>query len=143
MFRDYAVRTINKENGVGIKWTNYYLTYAEVTRAKERVSQWVDEVLDSSWTADQLVNAIIDLPVPQRVVLACGEFKDDRNGWQFFMPSTREVLEFEISDIDSDLLENGVVIYVTYSATSATDIGFWREEKTRRISSARYRKEVQ
>lgn len=139
--RDYAVKAVQKENAAGMKWVNYYLTYNEVVKAKEKVQEWVDEEMQGC-ARSQLINSIIDMPVPQRVVIAAGEFIDQDDEWQFLMPSTKEVLEFEISDIDSEKVENGAIVYISSSAISGTDIGFFREEKTSRIVTGKYRKEV-
>lgn len=137
--RDYGFKEITENNVWNSK--HYYLTYDEVVKAKESVQKWVDEKLDSDWSYVKLANEISHLTVPERVVIACSEFADTHYGWQFFMPSTKEVMEFEISDIDSETLEGGVILYISSSVTEGAENCFFTEERTNKITMGSYRKE--
>jgi len=119
-----------------------YLTYEEAVNAKEKVSKWA-ETMQSSWETRDLVEQIQKISIPERVVIATGNFVSSiRWGLQYFqMPSTREVMEYDLSNIDGETITNGVQFTVCESGNNNwTDLGFYTEEITRKIHTGNYKK---
>lgn len=135
MFRNYKYKI---EKGLGYPSTDYVtLVYDEVVAAKEKIQSWV-ETIPADYEIKDLVEAIQKLPVPQRAVIACGEIIYT-NGYQFQMPSTKEVMEYDVSEIDSSD-RSGVEFTVIRELSSATDNGYYQESAITKINTGRFRR---
>lgn len=125
-----------------IKDSAKYLTYEEVVKAKEKISEWI-ETMESSWEVRDLVDQILKMSIPERAVIATGNFTSSvRWGLENFqMPSTREVMGYDLSEIDGDSVTNGLKITICESGNNNwTDLGFYTEEITREIHTGNYKK---
>lgn len=118
-----------------------YLTYEEVVQAKEKVSSWV-ETMQSSWGDKELVEQVLTMGIPERAVIATGCFiMSERWGLESFqMPSTNEVLAYELSSIDGEAISNGLQLTVCESTNNCTNLGFYTKEVTREIHTGNYKK---
>ena len=125
---------INKDGGK-------YLTYEEVVEAKKKVSSWV-ETMQSSWEDKELVEQVLTMSIPERAVIATGCFiMSERWGLESFqMPSTNEVLAYELSSIDGEAITNGLQLTVCESTNNCTNLGFYTKEVTREIHTGNYKK---
>ena len=119
-----------------------YLTYEEAINAKEKVSKWAEKTIQSNWETRDLVEQIQKIGIPERVVIATGNFVSSKWGLQYFqMPSTREVMEYDLSNIDGETITNGVQFTVCERGNNNwTDLGFYTEEITRKIHTGNYKK---
>lgn len=119
-----------------------YLTYEEAINAKEKVSKWAEKTIQSNWETRDLVEQIQKIGIPERVVIATGKFVSSKWGLQYFqMPSTREVMEYDLSNIDGETITNGVQFTVCERGNNNwTDLGFYTEEITRKIHTGNYKK---
>ena len=119
-----------------------YLTYEEAINAKEKVSKWAEKTMQSNWETRDLVEQIQKIGIPERVVIATGKFVSSKWGLQYFqMPSTREVMEYDLSNIDGETITNGVQFTVCERGNNNwTDLGFYTEEITRKIHTGNYKK---
>lgn len=125
---------INKKGGK-------YLTYEEAIKAKKKVSSWV-ETMQSSWGDKELVEQVLTMSIPERAVIATGCFiMSERWGLESFqMPSTNEVLAYELSSIDGEAITNGLQFTVCESNNNSTNFGFYTQEVTREIHTGNYKK---
>lgn len=118
-----------------------YLTYEEVVEAKKKISSWV-ETMQSSWENRDLVEQIQKMSIPERAVIATGCFiMSERWGLESFqMPSTKEVLAYELSSIDGEAITNGLQFTVCESITTSTNLDFYTQEITHEIHTGNYKK---
>ena len=110
-----------------------YLKYEEVVDAKEEVSKIEWPLVDDS----DLIDFIRKLPLNQRAVISKGSFYrsyGSYGGIEFMMPSTKELLDYDIQDLIDTETRKGVVEFkITESQNNATQYGFMESETTRTI----------
>lgn len=112
------------------------LTYEEVKKAKETV----EEIPFWEMEEESLVKELSKLDLACRCVIACGSFYNDiRNGIEFSMPKTKEVMEFDASRLDGDDRTDGVEYTITTSTINATNQGFYSEESEKHVYTCRYK----
>lgn len=112
------------------------MEYKEAVKAKETV----EEIPFWEMEEDYLIHEISRLDLACRCVIACGSFHNDiRNGIEFFMPKTKEVMEFDASRLDGDDRTDGVEYRITSSINDANQQGFYCEESEKHVYTCRYR----
>ena len=98
------------------------MEYKEIVKAKETV----EGVPFWEMEEGNLVKEISKLDLACRCVIACGSFYNDiRNGIEFFMPKTKEVMEFDVSRLEGDDRTDGVEYTITSSINDANQQGFF------------------
>ncbi len=115
------------------------MTYEEAVKAKTAV-----EALDFSsvFEDDEIVDFVSKLPLNQRAVIATGSFYRTYGsycGLQFMMPATKDVLQFDLEELDNDNRENVVGVTITESTGGATQYGFCNTETTKTIRTGRFK----
>lgn len=115
------------------------MTYEEAVEAKTAV-----EALDFSsvFEDDEIVDFVRDLPLNQRAVIASGSFYRTYGsycGLQFMMPATKDVLQFDLEELDNKNREHVVVVTISESTGGATAYGFHDTETVRTIRTGRFK----
>ena len=110
-----------------------YMSYEEIMDAKEEVEKIEWPLLDDS----DLIDFVRKLPLNQRAVVSKGSFYrsyGSYGGIEFMMPSTRELLDYDIMDLIDTESRKGVVEFrITDSHNEANQLGFIESETTRTI----------
>ena len=115
------------------------MSYKEAVEAKTAV-----EALDFSnvFEDDEIVDFVRDLPLNQRAVIASGSFYRTYGsycGLQFMMPARKEVMEFDLEELESDSRTGGIIVTIGESIGSATQYGFSQTETTKTIRRGRFK----
>ena len=110
-----------------------FMTYTEIVEAKEEVASIEWPLLDDS----DLIDFIRKLPLNQRAVVSKGSFYrsyGSNGGIEFMMPSTNDLLDYDIQDfIDTNSRKGIVECKITDSHNEANQLGFIESETTRTI----------
>ena len=115
------------------------MSYEEAVAAKAAV-----EALDfgSVFKDDEIVDLVGELPLNERAVIAAGSFSRSYGsfgGLSFGMPSTKEVLQFDLEELDNRNRENVVIIKIYESVGNATAYGFYDTDTMRTIRTGRFK----
>lgn len=116
-----------------------HMSYDEAVKAKEAVDS-ID--FESVFEDDAIIELLSNLSLNERAVIASGSFNrsyGSYGGLQFFMPSTKDVLQFDLENLDNDSVSNGVQYTITESQNNATDYGFYSIESERTIRTGRFK----
>ena len=110
-----------------------FMTYDEVVEAKEEVASIEWPLLDDS----DLIDFIRKLPLNQRAIISKGSFYrsyGSYGGIEFMMPSTKDLLDYDIQDfIDTNSRKGIVEFKITDSHNEANQLGFIESETTRTV----------
>ena len=110
-----------------------FMTYNEIVEAKEEVASIEWPLLDDS----DLIDFIRKLPLNQRAIVSKGSFYrsyGSYGGIEFMMPSTKDLLDYDIQDfIDTDSRKGVVEFKITDSHNEANQLGFIESETTRTV----------
>ena len=115
------------------------MTYNENVAAKAAV-----EALDFSnvFEDEEILYFVSELPVNERAVIATGSFYRTYGsycGLQFMMPATKDVLQFDLEELESSSRTDGAIITITESTGGATQYGFCNTETTKTIRTGRFK----
>ena len=110
------------------------VSYEEIVEAKNKLGaidfsefDSIDSIIKHEWS------------LPERVVLACGDFlDDDRKGMTFKLPSTKECLEFDVSLLESDVIYDGIKLHVYTVMNTASEAGFYEETVKKDVCTGKY-----
>lgn len=115
------------------------MSYAEAVSAKEAV-----EALDFSnvFEDNEILDFVRELPLNERAVIAAGSFYRSYGsycGLQFMMPATKDLLQFDLEELESDSRTGGVIVTIGESTGGATQYGFCQTETTKTIRTGRFK----
>ena len=115
------------------------LKYEEAVAAKAAV-----EELDftSVFEDEEILDFVSELPLNQRAVIASGSFYRTYGsycGLQFMMPATKDVLQFDLEELESSSRTGGTVVTISESTGGATQYGFCQTETTKTIRTGRFK----
>ena len=115
------------------------MKYEEAVAAKAAV-----EALDLSgvFEDEEILDFVRELPLNERAVIAAGSFYRSYGsycGLQFMMPATKEVLQFDLEELESDSRTGGTIITISESTGGATQYGFCQTETTKTIRTGRFK----
>ena len=115
------------------------MTYEEAIKAKSSV-----ESLDFSsvFEDEEILEFVGNLPLNERAVIAAGSFYRSYGsycGLQFMMPPTKEVLQFDLEELESSSRTGGAIITITESSNSASQYGFCQIETEKTIRTGRFK----
>lgn len=112
------------------------LEYEKVVEAKEKVGN----INFTEITSNELVSFISELSLEEKAVIACGCFVEDlRWGISFQMPSTHDVMDYDLERLESNDRTDCVEYDISVSEIQATDAGFYVEESNKHIYTGRYK----
>lgn len=131
----------NQEPYMGITMKNEIKTmsYDEAVAAKAAV-----EALDfgTVFEDEEILDFVSELPVNERAVIAAGSFYRTYGsycGLQFMMPATKDVMQFDLEELESDSRTGGAVVTISESTGGATQYGFCQTETTKTICTGRFK----
>ena len=115
------------------------MTYEEAVEAKTAV-----EALDFSsvFEDEEILDFVTKLPLNQRAVIASGSFYRTYGsycGLQFMMPATKDAMQFDLEELESDSRTGGVIVTIGESTGGATQYGFCQTETTKTIRTGRFK----
>ena len=115
------------------------MSYEEAIAAKAAIEE-ID--FGTVFEDDEIVDLVRDLPLNQRAVIAAGSFSRSYGsfgGLSFGMPSTKEVLQFDLEELDNRNREKVVIIKIYESVGNATAYGFYDTDTVRTIRTGRFK----
>ena len=115
------------------------LTYEETVAAKAAV-----EALDFStvFEDEEILEFVGNLPLNERAVIAVGSFYRSYGsycGLQFMMPSTKDVLQFDLEELESTSRTGGAIVTISESTGSSSQYGFCQMETEKTIRTGRFK----
>ena len=115
------------------------MNYEETIAAKAAV-----EALDFSgvFEDEEILDFVSELPLNQRAVIAVGSFYRTYGsycGLQFMMPATKDVLQFDLEELERDSRTGGAIVTIGESTGGATQYGFCQTETTKTIRTGRFK----
>ena len=115
------------------------MSYEEAIAAKTAI-----EELDFSsvFEDNEILDFVSELPLNQRAVIASGSFYRTYGsycGLQFMMPATKDVLQFDLEELESSSRTGGIVVTISESTGGATQYGFCQTETTKTIRTGRFK----
>ena len=116
-----------------------HMSYEEAIKAKSSI-----ESLDfgDAFEDDVILELVSNLSLNEKAAIAAGSFNrsyGSYGGLQFMMPSTKDVLQFDLEDLENSSVSNGVQFTVSESQNNATDYGFYSIESVRTIRTGRFK----
>ena len=115
------------------------MSYEETIAAKAAV-----EELDftSVFEDEEILDFVSKLPVNERAVIAAGSFYRTYGsycGLQFMMPATKDAMQFDLEELESDSRTGGTVITISESTGGATQYGYLNTETEKTIRTGRFK----
>ena len=115
------------------------MSYEEAIAAKTAI-----EELDFTpvFEDEEILDFVSELPLNERAVIAAGSFyrtHTSYRGLQFMMPATKEVLQFDLEELESNSRTGGAIVTISESTGGATQYGFCQTETTKTIRTGRFK----
>ena len=115
------------------------MSYEETIAAKAAVEE-ID--FTSVFEDEEILDFVSKLPLNQRAVIAAGSFYrtyGSYRGLQFMMPATKEVLQFDLEELENNSITGGTIVTISESTGGATQYGFCNTETERTIRTGRFK----